>query len=98
MIRFPKMHIAQSVVNRILNAHDELEASMPTLAPEPTPAPHVPDPTLEGAELDLALDAPAAPVEGVEPGDPGNAAANAFESSVSGGTALGGLLDTVSGQ
>jgi hypothetical protein len=93
------MNIAESVVNRLLNLveHDlgGLASPAPPIArPEPT----VPDPTFQGGMLDMTLQRPAGPSEGVAPGDPGNDAANAFEAVASGGTSLGGLLDTVSGQ
>lgn len=72
MIKFPRVHIAQSVVNRILNTRDELARSSQTPAvAAPTPPPAVPDPTLEGAELDnnLAQPPPAdlPPLEATEP-------------------------------
>lgn len=55
MIKFPKVHIAQSVVNRILNVADDLdtERSAPTID-----VPTVPDPAMAGARLDQALSAP----------------------------------------
>jgi len=64
MIPFPKMHIAESVVNRILNVHDELSAKQRTpQAPAGVSSePVVADPTLQGVALDRALEQPAAPV------------------------------------
>lgn len=68
MIRFPKMHIAQSVVNRIMNVADDLEMA------QNKPAMHVPampDATAQGAALDEALATPPAgvtPPEGAESG------------------------------
>lgn len=59
MIKFPRIHVAESVVNRILNTRDELRAgARPAPAVVPAPAPNVPDPTLPGAELDLKLAQP----------------------------------------
>lgn len=59
MIKFPRVHVAESVVNRILNTRDELKAGRsPAPAPTPAPAPPVPDPTIPGAELDLELAQP----------------------------------------
>jgi hypothetical protein len=64
-IRFPKMHIAASVVNRILNAHDEIQsgraAAAATRAPQDEPSP--PDPNLEGTMLNMQLMQPPAPSE-----------------------------------
>jgi hypothetical protein len=54
LIRFPKMHIAESVVNRILNVADGL----PSGASAPTPPPYSPNPALEGARLNEALAQP----------------------------------------
>lgn len=71
MIKFPRVHIAQSVVNRILNTRDELRRSAAggeAGAPAPVPPPNVPDPTLEGAELDNNLaEPPPAELPGLEP-------------------------------
>lgn len=97
MIKFPKIHVATSVVNRILNVAEELEsqrirrqkASMPI-------APNVPDPSLQGQQIDQALSTPLAPVSGLDgPESIGN---NVMEAVLSGGTPLNGALDTVSGQ
>lgn len=61
MIKFPKLHIAQSVMNRILNLQDELEAgeAEPVSAVSP---PSIPEATGAGQALDVAL---AKPVENV---------------------------------
>jgi hypothetical protein len=69
MIKFPRVHLAQSVVNRILNTRDELQRSSSAPAPPtPTPPPVVPDPTLEGAELDNNLaEPPPGELPGLEP-------------------------------
>lgn len=66
MIKFPRVHIAKSVVNRILNARDELEGSMqPAGAGLELPPPNVPDPTLAGAVIDEKVHTP--PPENVPP-------------------------------
>jgi len=59
-MRFPKQHIASSVVNRILNVADELEAdAIRTGALIRTSAPPLPtNPAAQSAELDEALDTP----------------------------------------
>ena len=78
-IRFPKLHIATSVVNRILNAAEDIgkrssrghaSAARADLAPSrlgDNPAEEAadlaPDPTLEGGALDLALEQPVPEVE-----------------------------------
>ena len=62
-INFPRMHIANSVVNRILNVADGLEGAAPNAA---TPEPPVPDTFIEGEQLDAAL---AAPVPALPPID-----------------------------
>lgn len=53
-MKFPSMHIAESVVNRILNTWDEI----PSPAPAAAPAPEVPNPAPQGAALDQALTTP----------------------------------------
>lgn len=59
MIRFPKLHIATSVTNRILNIADEIDAAAPIPAvPAPKEPPAVPDPGPSGAQLDAQLGAP----------------------------------------
>ena len=69
-IKFPKMHIAESVVNRLMNLADDLpEPQAATAAPVPT----VPNTALQSIDLDQAL---AQPVSGALPGidqapDPG---------------------------
>jgi hypothetical protein len=65
MIRFPKMHIAASVVNRILNTHDEIQrgSSAPAEVRGPNDQPAPADPNLEGTMLNAQLMQPAAPSE-----------------------------------
>lgn len=59
MIRFPKMHIAESVANRIMNLADDMRSGGFMPPGEPTPPPEVPASTaLEGATLDQALATP----------------------------------------
>lgn len=59
MIRFPKMHIAQSVVNRILNVADGINASRPSNVDR---APGSPEVATESVVLDQNLNAPTPPV------------------------------------
>lgn len=63
MIKFPKLHIAQSVTNRILNVANDIETRSAAMTP-PTPstAPPVPDPGPIGAAVETALAEPTAPV------------------------------------
>jgi hypothetical protein len=58
-IRFPKMHIAQSTANRILNIADGL----PAVAPIPIPAPVMPEIDDQGEALTAQLQTPLAPTE-----------------------------------
>lgn len=58
-IRFPKIHIATSVANHILNIADGL----PPIAPEPVAPPVMPDIGGQGAALDAQLATPSAPTE-----------------------------------
>lgn len=62
-MRFPQIHIAESVVNRILNVADELE---PVGQADINAPPPVTDPTRQSAALDLAL---AQPQPGMPPLD-----------------------------
>lgn len=84
-VRFPRMHIAESVVNRILNVNDSLEEARISTLTAPTRAqPRVPSVARQSDQLDaaLAVGVPALPGIGDAP-DPG-------------GTAAGdSLLDTV---
>ncbi len=47
MIPFPKIHIATSVVNRILNIADGIEQQAP-----PLPMPQIAEPSVQGAVID----------------------------------------------
>jgi hypothetical protein len=87
MIPFPKLHIAESALNRIFNA---LDGEMQSLNP-PMEAPEVPDSTMEGAALEQELETPAPPVS-LPPGTEDAAGVGAFESARSGGSAFDGAL------
>ena len=95
MIHFPKVHIAESVVNRILEVRDQLntpDSDAPALG---TAVPHapaaVPDASLqsEGIEEAISLTQP-----GIAPelGEPGSDSAAAFGSVMQGGSMLDGLI------
>ena len=66
MIRFPRMHIAESVVNRILNAADDIQ----TTEMAPPNIPQMPgNVAQQGAAIDQATHAPVgdvAPIEAIE--------------------------------
>lgn len=86
MIPFPKVHIAQSVLNRIMNT---LEETGPLSLPVAQPM--IPDPTAEGLGIDAAVNTPAAPAAAL----PGNEEATdsaMLESSLQGGSPFGGAL------
>lgn len=82
-MKFPRYHIAESVVNRILNAHDDIEAGERARTEQRALTPTPPDPTLQGAELDVRLAQPPAPAA---------PDASALASTAQGGTALDGLI------
>ena len=56
-MRFPKYHLATSVVNRIMNVANRVQAM-----PVPDKAPNIPNPTAQGQALDKALATPPQPV------------------------------------
>lgn len=63
-VKFPRLHIAESVVNRILNVRDELRAGK--IAPPSIPSvtqPAVPDPTIAGAQIDSQVTESVPPLE-----------------------------------
>lgn len=95
MIPFPKLHIAESVLNRIANTLEErgplgLGSNPPAPAQEIAPA-IAPDPTQLGTELDAAMTQPPQPVA-VTPGLESDAAAGAVQESVLGGSPFQGAL------
>jgi len=76
MIKFPKMHIARSVTNRILEIVDGLENHAPEQS-QPM-QPNVPDTQEQGAQLDSALAQPSPPLPGIDQApDPGGTLAGA---------------------
>lgn len=64
MIRFPRLHLATSVVNRILNVHDGIEAQRAAATDR---MPEDPEAAAEGAALDQKLNAPQPPVTADDP-------------------------------
>ena len=61
--RFPQMHIAASVINRIMNVADELKNKERPASVVPAPSPKPVDPTLEGQLLNEELLRPSPPVD-----------------------------------
>ena len=69
MIKFPRMHIAESVVNRILNVADGMPDQGGGVE---QPRPAVPDTELTGAQLNRDLSQPIGPLPGLDAApDPG---------------------------
>jgi len=73
-MRFPKMHIAASVVNRIMNAADDLVSPVSDVD-----VPVLPDTTAESNALNAALAQPIAPMAA-----PPGAAGNILDASLQG--------------
>lgn len=84
MIPFPKMHIAQSALNRIMNTLEGKTGVFNLIEP-----PNVPDPQLLGLEIDEEATTPPDPAASP---DPGAAQAGAIESSLTGGSPFDGAL------
>lgn len=83
-IPFPKMHIAASVMNRVLNAMEDKASPLGFSAPEMAAPPVVTDPAVEGAAIEEATAAPPLPVA-VPPG-----AEAAVDNGMLGESAMGG--------
>jgi hypothetical protein len=75
MIRFPRLNIATSTVNRILNVHDEIMRGrqQPSAIKSPADDPAPADPNLEGTMLNAQLMTPPQPSDA-----PDNQTANAI--------------------
>lgn len=95
MIPFPKMHIAQSVLNRIANQLEERgplgESNKPPAPVEMQEPPIAPDPLAMGMAIDDKLGAPTAPI-GVAPEDEADANNGMLEASALGGSPFDGAL------
>lgn len=86
MIPFPRLHIAESVLNRIQNAVDDTAPLFPSINPAPiTPT----SPVALGQQIEEQTDIPPEPV--AAPDDP--IAAGAAEESIFGGSPLAGAVD-----
>jgi hypothetical protein len=86
MIRFPTMHIAESVMNRIMNAIDG-DTPLGIVSPQEPPI-TPPDPSAIGEQIEVAT---ATPVPEVTLPDSGEELA-AAEAAVTGGSPFDGML------
>lgn len=86
MIPFPKLHIAESVLNRIHNTMDG-KASLGELISPPI----APDPLPLGLAIDEEVQNPAAPTE-VPPAQQESADSGAIENSLTGGSPFDGAV------
>ena len=92
MIPFPKLHIAESVLNRIFNT---LDGEPPLVTPiEPLV---IPDPTIEGAEIDAEVQAQAPPVS-APPGTEQDVQNGIESSALTGGSPFDGAVLGALGQ
>jgi hypothetical protein len=94
-IPFPKMHIAASAINRIMNAV-EGEKSLGFSATDMISPPTTPDPGVEGAMLDTKIATPVAPAD-VPPDQAPQAEQSAEATSALGGSPFDGALMGLSG-
>jgi hypothetical protein len=88
MIPFPKIHIAESVINRILNTMDDVQPITPSINPNPIPPA---DPIALGQQIEEQTDTQPAPVAVSD--DPIEAAA--AEETLLGGSPFGGAIQGI---
>ncbi len=88
MIPFPRLHIAESVLNRIQNTLEDLEPVMPSINTAPIPPA---DPIALGQQIEEQTQAPSVPVSA--PDDEVSAAAS--QESIFGGSPLAGAVDAL---
>lgn len=86
MIPFPRMHIAESVLNRIQNAIDDTSPMFPSFNASPIPPS---DPIALGQQIEEQVETPVQEV--AAPDD--EVAAAAAQESIFGGSPLAGALD-----
>lgn len=89
-IPFPRIHIAESVLNRIYNALEDTQPMFPSINPAPIPPA---DPIALGQAIEEETNTPAEPV--AMPDDP--VAAGAAEESIFGGSPLAGAVASLMG-
>lgn len=87
MLPFPKLHLAESALNRIFNA---LEGDAASFAP-PLPTPVVTDPIGEGAAIEQAAATPPTPAAS-PPQNQQASQDNLIASSATGGSPFDGAL------
>lgn len=84
-IPFPKIHIAESVINRIQNTLEDLTPMFPSINPAPIPPA---DPIALGQQIEQQTNTPAPPVSMSD--DP--VEAGAAQESIFGGSPLAGAV------
>lgn len=95
MIHFPKVHIAESVVNRILEVREQMSSPGSVAPASGAVVPHaptaVPDASIQGESVEQAM---SLIQPGIVPelGGPGTDSAAVFGSVMQGGSALDGLI------
>lgn len=87
-IPFPRIHIAESVMNRILNVMDDTQSMFPSINAAPIPPA---DPIALGQQIEQQTTQPQEPVS--LPDDP--MAAGAAVEGVFGGSPLAGAVDAL---
>ena len=87
-VPFPRIHIAESVMNRIYNALEDSAPMFPSINPAPIPPA---DPIALGQQIDEEINTPAQPV--ALPDDP--VATGAAEESIFGGSPLAGAVSAL---
>lgn len=91
MIPFPKLHIAESVINRIQNTLDDLQPAFPSINPAPIQSA---PPIALGQQIDEQVSQPLQP--SAMPDDP--VAAGAAVEGVFGGSPLAGAVDALAAE
>lgn len=86
MIPFPKIHIAESVMNRIMNAVEDVQPMFPSINVQPIPPA---DPIALGQQIEEQTAVPPQPV--AMPQDP--VEAGAAVEGIFGGSPLAGAVD-----
>lgn len=90
-IPFPKMHIAASVLNRVMNALEGDTQALGLTTLEMQTPPIAPNPVTLGAVIDDKVEQPAPPV-GVDPAAQPAAEDSMIENSAMGGSPFDGAL------
>lgn len=89
-MRFPRVHIATSVVNRIMNMDE-------TLAVTPTTPPEMPNVSQQGQDIDKALSTPVAPLDAPEGVEMDVVNANMSGESAADAVKSAGIVDALDG-